>query len=477
VAAHQASPIERSVAVMTFANITREPTDDWIGTGIAESLAADLNGFVAARLVPRARVAGAVAADPKASPSALGTRLGCRWAVSGSFQKLGAALRVVMELTHVPTERSVFVEKVDGTLDDLFAIQDRLGERVAAGLELGERTGPSAAAAAPALGAYECYTRGRQHWIRMAKGEFDRAHELYDEAVRQEPGYAEALAGLGAVHALRFTFPTDRAELDAAIGYTGRALECDANHVEAHVWRAYALWRKDELDGALAAIERAEGHDPPGPYPPNFHACKLLSMSRPEPALPLYQKAVDLSPGFGFAWLGLGWTHERLGHPDEARFCLERAIELETRGFHATAGAGGYLGEVLRRAGRLDAARAACLAGLEAVEKSDHMYRDTFRAICLNALGRVSLERGEAEAARAAYQQCVLHLGGRPRTLGGGHLACQALAGLARAGGDPGALEQARRAYADRAPGDWSWLWLCEDWMTLEDLNAAGGLS
>ncbi len=464
-----------TIAVLDFRRHAGDDTDGWIGSGIAETLGADLSRFAGARLVPRARVAAALAQAPDAPPSAIGARLGCRWAVSGGVQRLGPALRIVLEVTHVPTERSVLVEKFDGTLDELFAIQDRIGARAAEALALGERT--AATASAPALGAYECWTRGRQHWIRMAKGGFERAHELYEDAIQQQPDYADPLAGLGAIHGLRFTFTTDPKELDAAIAFTRRALAVDPNHVEAHVWLAYALWRRGTMDEALDSIRHATALDPSNHYPPYFHACMLLSKEQFEAALPLYQRAVDLSPGVGFAWLGLGSTHGRLGRLAEARFCLERAIELETQGFHATSGAAGVLGETLRRAGALEEARAACLAGLESVERSDHMYRDTFRAICLNALGRTALDCGDVEAARAAFHQSVLHLGGRPRTLGGGHLACQAHAGLARTDGDAEELALARRAYANRAPGDWSWFWQCEDFITLEDLNAAGGPS
>jgi hypothetical protein len=113
------------------------------------------------------------------------------------------------------------------------------------------------------------------------------------------------------------------------------------------------------------------------------------------------------------------------------------------------------------------------MAGLEHVERTDHMYRDTFRAICLNALGRTALDQGDDEAARTAFHQCELHLGGRPRTLGGGFLRTQATAGLATAGGGDRLLQDARAALAGRRELDWSWLWLCDERTTREDLQRA----
>src|SRR5262249_38241582 len=162
-------------------------------------------------------------------------------------------------------------------------------------------------------------------------------------------------------------------------------------------------------------------------------------------------------PGFGFAWFGLAHTHLELGHPDEAVWSFERALDLERRGFHATAGAAGCLGECLRRLGKLDEAPAQCLAGLAQVERTAHTYRDTVRAVGLVALGRTALDQGDAEAARTAFHQCELHLGGRPRTLGGGFLMAQAKAGLAAAAGDRALLQDARAALAHRSELDWSW--------------------
>jgi eukaryotic-like serine/threonine-protein kinase len=468
-----------SVAVLDFANRTADPAVAWIGGGIADSLSADLGRFPGIRVLPRARVLAAIAAAGRgadAPPAAVGAQLGCRWVVAGSYQRMGDALRVVLELVHVPTERAVVTEKLDGGLAEIFALQDRLGQRAAAALELREspdREGGAEHGTEPALGAYECFTRAQQHWIRMTKGEFDQAQELFEEAVRLEPDYADALTGLAAVHDMRFTFTTDPAELECALGFARRAAALDPAHAGAHVWLAYALWRRGDLDEALATICRAGALDPSNHYPLYFEGCMRLHRGEPERALLLYQRVVTLAPIFGFAWVGLGWAHMELGRPVEAQWSFGRAIALETRGYHSTAGAAGYLAESLRREGRLDEARAQCLAGLEAVERTDHMYRDTFRAICLIVLGRTALDAGDTAAARAAFHQCALHLGGRPRTLGGGHLGCQALAGRAAADRDAGALAEARARLAARAPGDWSWFWQCTDADTRLDLERA----
>ena len=138
-----------------------------------------------------------------------------------------------------------------------------------------------------------------------------------------------------------------------------------------------------------------------------------------------------------------------------------------------TSGVAGYLGECLRRLGNLDEARARCLEGLASVERSDFMYRDTFRGVGLCALGRTALEQKDAPAAQAAFAQAVSHLRGRPRSLGGGHLLVQALAGLARAGGGSGPFEEGLALWGARTGHDFSFMWICTEDVTLLELARA----
>jgi len=459
-----------TIAVLEFANRSGDPADAWIGGGVAEALAADLARHRGLTVVPRARVL-AEAASGASDPLAVARRLGCRWLLAGGYQRLGPAIRIVMELTEVPTDRVVAAEKLDGKLEDIFALQDRLAERAAQALDLGARVEP--VQRATHLSAYECHARGRQLWGRMTKGGFDEAQPLLEEAIRVDPRYTDALALLAALHDLRFTFTVDRGELERARDYAARALAIDEAHVDALVWSAYASWRMGKPGEALEALGQAMTHGPQSHYPPYFAGCVQMSTGRDAEAVPLYQEAVRLGPGFGFAWVGLGNALMETGGLEEGEWALRRAVELEIQGIHSTAGAGGYVGECLRRQGRHDDARAACLEGLAAVERTDHMYRDTYRAICLSALGRTALDQGDVEAARAAYMQCLLHVEGRPHALGCGQIRCQALAGLAIANRDEERLHEARRSLERRSPLEWSWIWLSTERVTRRDLDRA----
>ena len=129
------------VAVVPFSNISGVSSDDWIGEGIAETVRADLQAW-GVTVIGRALVA-AVAGPPDAGESAddgaamrLGRQLGASWVVSGGYQRLGDQLRVTARFVEVTSGVVWRTVKVDGVVDDIFALQDRIVPALVASLDL-----------------------------------------------------------------------------------------------------------------------------------------------------------------------------------------------------------------------------------------------------------------------------------------------------------------------------------------------------
>jgi non-specific serine/threonine protein kinase len=469
-----------SLAVLDFQNLSASPEDAWIGSGIAESVGADLASLEGLTVLPRdvvvkARASLAASGEGADEPVALGHALACRWVLAGAYQRAGPGLRLTSRLVEVSTRSSVATEKVDGRVEDIFAIQDRLARSVAERLRLTRGAAPDRMPAAPKkLAAYEAHARGRRHFFRLEKGGLDQARRLYEDAISADTGYAPALGDLAAVHAMRYTFTTDPKELALARGYAERAIAADPEAGPPRVWLAYVCWRQGRGEEAVEHARRAAELGPPDPFVTYFAACAMSSQCRWTEAIPLYRTAIQADDQHGWSWLGLGWAQLETGRPVEARWCLEKAVSVERlRSRHQTAGVAGYLADFLRRQGDLDAARARCLEALDALERSDFMYRDSFRGVALCTLGRTSLEQGDGAAARAAFHQAASHLRGRPHGLGEGHLLVQALAGLARTDADPHPLEEALDLFENRRTHNFDWLWLCADDVSLLDLSRA----
>ena len=161
VASAAAAQGSRALAVVPFTNITAEPSRDWIGVGIAETISTDLRGAAGIDVISRTVVDGAVAnitgVDP-GSPTARALieavrELGADFLLTGGYQQLGARLRLTARLIDVQGETAVEAFKVDGLHADLFDLQDRLAEEVSAavramnsrGVAMARRTASAAA--------------------------------------------------------------------------------------------------------------------------------------------------------------------------------------------------------------------------------------------------------------------------------------------------------------------------------------------
>ena len=448
-AGEQGSALPETLAVIDLRNLSGQPGDDWIGSGIAESLTSDLAripGLVVISREKLLRVGRPPACGGEAPADALevGRLLGCRWILSGSFQRLGPVVRITTGLTDVGTGHVVAGEKLDGSIEGIFELQDRLSRTVAASLHLRVPTGRRLSPGERDVEAFEYHARARRLWQRLEKGTLEQAGDLYRRAIDLESTHAQALSGLAALHAMRFTFTTSPEELRTAAEYARRAIAADPRLAEPHVWLGYALMREDRLSEALDEFEQASELDPALVFAPYFAGCVEIFRGRPDEALPHLQRVVTLEPQHGFGWLNLGAAYCGLGQFQEGQWCCERAVALEKiQGPVATTGAAAHVAECLRLSGDLAAAREACFAAPDAVERSDHMYRDSSRGIALCVLGRVTLDQGDTAAASAALHQSVEHITGRERTLGGGHLIVQALTGLARAGDGEHHLDRA----------------------------------
>jgi non-specific serine/threonine protein kinase len=447
------------LAVADFDNLSADPADNWIGSGMAESLSADLSRVSRLQVVARERWLKA-RATPGTSGDALSVAqsLGTRWLLAGGFQRLGPRLRLTARLADVASGQVLWADKVDGGIDQIFAMQDQLATSVASALNLDR---PAPQVVRPQLSAYECYARGRRLFDRLDKSSIEQADDLYKRAIALDPACAPAYSGLAGMFAMRFTFTTDPAVLQAAVEYATRALDVDPSKGDPHVWRGYAHWRLGRPQEGLDELQQAMRLDATLHMAPYFAGAIALDLGRVADALPLEQRSVEVNETFSYSWLVLGLTHVRLDHFDEALYCFDRAAALERSGL--IVGADTAAAETIRRRGQATDARRYALRALERIESADHMYRDTHRGAALIVLGRSALDEGDDDAAAAAFGQAEAHLRGRPRALGGGHLLVQALAGLARASRHRGRLDEAIAIFETRRAHNFNWAFLASD--------------
>ena len=264
----------RTVRVLDFRNITADPAFDWLSTGIAETLTTDLGKLQTLAVVSRDRVVRAFGAPgssdgPLPEPTEAGRRLGLDLVVSGGFQTLGRSIRLTAALIDVARGEITGSVKVDGVLDEVFSLQDRLvaGLAEAARVEVPDAArGRLARATDPKVEAYELFGRGRQLVQRMGPTGLSEARGLLERAVEIDPRYALAHAALGSARAMRFIATSDTADLEAAVSHLTRATLLDPHLGEPYAWLAYCRGRQHRFGEARAAGRRAVELDPGGFY-------------------------------------------------------------------------------------------------------------------------------------------------------------------------------------------------------------------
>ena len=137
----------QTIGVMPFTNISRAAVDQWIGAGIAETLRADLQNTPGIDVLDLGTVHQAVrsgtalSGDVLETPAVLqiGRERRATWLITGGYQRVGAHLRITARLLEVATGDVLHTVRVDGTVDELFAIQDRVAEAVGTHLQPGNR--------------------------------------------------------------------------------------------------------------------------------------------------------------------------------------------------------------------------------------------------------------------------------------------------------------------------------------------------
>jgi tetratricopeptide (TPR) repeat protein len=422
IAAERASPIERSVAVMTFANITREPADDWIGTGIAETVSSDLKNIHGLAVIGRARVYDALR---NLSSSAnldeslaidIGRRLGATWVVVGGFQKMGETIRITAHFVEVATGTVRQTVKVDGAVGDIFALQDKIVYELSRGLNLvlrGTEVAGIERRETKSVEAYESFARGMMNLRLATRDSIERAIAAFEHATRHDPEYALAWASLGSAYNLKGAFLSLRDLVEQAIDLERRALAIDPELAEAHMYLGSALLNLGRTDEAIAAITEAIRLEPDnGQAHQSLARAHWVGRGDFAAAIPEFETAIRLNPEAGYSYLQLGLLLAWEGQYARAEEVCLRAVELQDQYISGNAGlqvvgANARLGYVYYLQGRDEDALREYERGLAFVASSDHALKDR-TAIELNIkMGAVYHRLGRRDEADRHFSRAL----------------------------------------------------------------------
>jgi serine/threonine protein kinase/tetratricopeptide (TPR) repeat protein len=386
-----APAIDSAVAVMTFTNITREPTDDWIGTGIAETVSSDLKNVHGLTVIGRARVYDALrnlSSDTRLDDSLaidIGRRLRATWVVVGGFQRIGELVRITANFLEVATGEVRRTVKVDGRIGDIFALQDKIVFDLTQGLNVALR-GTEVAGIEKretrSVEAYENYARGMMNLRLASRDSIERAIAAFEHATRQDPEYALAWAALGGAYTLKGSFLSLRELVHKGIDVERRALALDPELADAHMWLGSGLLSLGRVDDAIASIKEALRLEPDnGQAHQGLARAYWVGKGDFAAAIPVFERSIELNPEAGYSYLQLGLLLAWEGEYDRAAAICRRAVDLQEQHVSGNAGlqvvgAHARLGYVHYLRGDYDEALREYERELAFIASSDHALRD-----------------------------------------------------------------------------------------------------
>lgn len=391
-----AAPV-RTVAVLPFKPLVVEHRDEALELGMADALITKLSNTrgVIVRPLASARRYGGIEQDPLAAARELQVDS----VVDGSIQRWGDRIRVTARLVGVGGEQ-LWAGQFDEKFTDIFAVQDAISGRVAGALALhlsGEEESRLTKRYTENAAAYELYLRGRYHLFKLTPPEVRKGLEFFQEAVRVDPSYALAYAGIAdAYRTLPITsdvapteaFPkakeavTKALELDdslaeahAILGFIKfwfdwdwagsesefrRAIELNPNNADAHRGYAHLLSNIGRHEEALREVERARELDPLSLITNTLQGQFLHFSGRDDEAVRSFEKAFELDPNFWVAHTHLAYVLIHKKMYGQALTELEKARE-QSRGNTTTIALTGYVmalsGERVRARGVLEELR------------------------------------------------------------------------------------------------------------------------
>src|SRR5206468_4023515 len=192
-----------SIAVLPFANASREPDTEYLSEGITESIINSLAQIAQLRVTPRSTVFRYKGKD--LDPQAIGRELNVRVVLTGRVTQLGEALVVGTELVDVVEGSQLWGERYNRKLSDIFALEEEIARKISESLRMkltGEEKQRLAKRFTEDSEAYQLYLKGRHYWTKSTPGTMEKAVTYFRQAIEKDPDYALAYSGLADCYCL-----------------------------------------------------------------------------------------------------------------------------------------------------------------------------------------------------------------------------------------------------------------------------------
>lgn len=290
-------PDKPSIAVLPFVNMSGDSEQEYFSDGMTEDLITDLSKISGLFVI--ARNSAFTYKGKVVKVGEVGRELRVRYVLEGSVRKVGNRVRITAQLIDSITEGHLWAERYDRDLEDIFALQDEVTQKIVTALAVKlteDEQGRLVRIYTDNMEAYDYYLRGLEYLYRLTEEGIDQAREMFDKASELDTEFAAAYAFLAMSHWIEWSFgwSQDPQCLERAFELAQRAKALNHLLPEAHrILGEVYLWKKQH-----------------------------------EQSIAEYKTSVDLNPNYADGFVGLANVLNFAGRPNEAVEFVKRGMLL-----------------------------------------------------------------------------------------------------------------------------------------------------
>ena len=320
-------PKKKTVAVLYFENLSGAKEDEYFRDGMTEDIVTELSKIARLEIFPRSEMLPF--RDKPVTAPQVGEKLGAMYVLEGSIRRAGNRLRITTQLVESTTRHSVWAERYDRQMEDVFAIQEEISLSIAKALEITlspqeERVIAKKPTANPQ--AYDFYLRGRNY---LRQRQFEYALAMYQEAVKLDANFALAYAGIahvwGGMHEFRNQTPEF---VEKGLEACAKAERLAPDLAEVLSARARILYAQQHYEESIQLALQAIAEQPECEGAHDVLGRAYFASGKYEEAARLAESAMEIVSNDYNALVPLINSFERLGRMADAERLRRREMEV-----------------------------------------------------------------------------------------------------------------------------------------------------
>ena len=289
----------KSIAVLPFSNLSVDPENAYFADGLTDEVTADLSKVRALRVI--SRTSSMAFRDTGKGVKTIARELGVRYVLEGSVRRAGSRLRITAQLIDASTDDHVWADTFDGSVEDVFAFQERLARVIVGALELQLSTDEERRLAERPIAnvhAYECYLRARQEGWRWRKDSIDHAIQLLHNGLEIVGDNAGLFAALGLAHLQYRDAGVDMSErpLDEAEACARKVFALEPASAVGRQLRGWIAFARGRIQDAVRDLKAALEIDANNPDTLGLLSNCYVISGRVEAARPLIERLIAVDP-------------------------------------------------------------------------------------------------------------------------------------------------------------------------------------